>query len=66
MATEGQNAVLRGIIFAPPMFVCWEPNPKHMVLGGNTFRTEFDHESRELTNGIIPIGRSLEGEGGVY
>jgi hypothetical protein len=42
-------------LFAPPIFICWKPNPKHTVLGGDTFRRELDHENRALTNGISAL-----------
>ena len=42
-------------LFAPPIFICWKPNPKHTVLGGDTFRRELDHENRALANGISAL-----------
>lgn len=48
----GRILAPEGSFLAPPIFICWKPNRKHTVLGGDTFRRELDHENRALTNGI--------------
>lgn len=48
----GGRMLPTGSLLAPPILIFWKPNPRHTVLGGDTFRRGLDHENRALISGI--------------
>lgn len=49
------TAVLNWMCASHPKFICWNPNPKVMVLGCGVFGRYFGHERRTFNNGISAL-----------